>query len=108
MTNQDEEHYVFSPVFNKKYLVANNDKKVEGINCPIDGTQLISSVEDNSYAFDCLACGARYQWGDKDLDSLKQQAKFYIMGVSKRLAELKAEEGKLEVIVKAAKIGGVI
>src|SRR3989344_8547026 len=97
---------VESPTFKKTFVVGDNTPKVDA-HCPIDGTQLVSVTQPDFSNYRCAACGAEYKWGDKDPDSLREQAVRYATEVRRRAGDKRDELAKLEAILQAAEQNGI-
>lgn len=96
-----------SPVLGGSYVVGDNTPLIDAF-CPIDGTQLVDYNECDSKSYSCLACGADYEHGDRDRDSLRRQAVVWARIVKGRADEKNGSVAELEKIVKAAKQTGVL
>lgn len=81
-------------------IVADTDFVVNA-QCPIDHTTLVHSGRYELDHYECLGCGAVYQ--DLDTHSIQQSARNYAAGISKELADKKADIARLEQVVAAAK-----
>jgi len=98
---------IYSPLFGRSYLVADNYSVVKDAVCPIDKTPLVSVSEYDISQYECLACGIIYPFGEKSETNLKEIAKKRILQIQedlkKKQKELNKEFSKLERILSVAK-----
>ncbi len=99
--------FVESPILQERYTIGTNRSKVDA-HCPIDGTQLISIMEYDFSAYSCLACQTFYQWGNKDPASLQEQAREHLKRLKERARNKRNELERLEVILQAGKLNGLL
>jgi len=98
---------VESPTLNERFFVGNSTSIVDAY-CPIDRTQLVSVIEYDFSNYSCVACGATYEYGDRNLDSLREQATKYVNEIKRRAEDQGKELAKLERIIQAAQKNGVL
>ena len=111
MKPSERPSYVESPIFDERYGIGDNTPIVGGAVCPIDKTPLISVIEYDFSHFRCCACGAIYKWGDKNPDSLREQARGYVSGLIEKLdggGILLKDVEKTEAIIAAALSVGIV
>jgi len=88
--------------------------EIEGVFCPIDNNPLFSiegfdGDKYQHYRWDCLACGAFYKVEDKNPESLKRQAIWYLENIVQRnLGELRKKVAPLEAVLKSVQDKGLI
>lgn len=90
-----------------KFLMSGNMPKVNAY-CPIDGTQLAPVIRPDLSNYFCATCGAKYEWGDEDPDSLRGQAVRYVVDIKRRVEDKSKELAKLEKIIEAAQANGIL
>jgi hypothetical protein len=106
------------PITRKDYSFEDGEMiyypKVEGAFCPIDGNPLFSiegfdGDKYQHYRWDCLACGAFYTVGDRNPESLRKQAIWYLNKVVQPdLRALQEKVAPLEAIMKSAREKGLV
>lgn len=100
---------VLSRSLGETYIVYDNHGLVDGIECPIDETPLVSQIEYESYSFLCYACGTHYSY-NLTADQLRKEAKSSAEAMERALREgyvLLKDVRKLEKIVEVARNNGV-
>ena len=75
--------------------------------CPICKSVLNYNSEYDYSNYSCLGCGASYQFGDRDPESLKRQAIIYKKKIMEEVENTSLKLGKLEKIVRTAIHNGV-
>jgi len=77
----ERKRYVRSHSFRESYYLGEDQRIVEGMQCPIDLTPLISN---GSKSHSCLACGAPYPL-NASVELIKEYASKYVRGLQKKL-----------------------
>lgn len=95
-------HTIRSKIFNKTYLVADNQTQLEDI-CPIDCIPLVAITEYDFAEDVCKACNIHYDYRQRG------NQEYYKQAVTKHLTSLEKEYGilkeKLSEIEKILNVG---
>ncbi len=100
---------ITSPDLGGKYFIADNRVLVEDTTCPIDGTNVIWTIEYDFSNYSCPACGTIYS--SKDPENMVERARQCMTTLQRDIVEgnvTLSRLPKLEKILEAARKNNII